>query len=245
MNSEHIRQMFDAISSRYDLMNTLISFGLHHRWRKEAVKWGNVQPGMRIIDLCTGTGDFIFSAAEIIHWKIQKSAINPAPVTCIIGLDFSENMLHIAEKKLQKRHFPAQLFQIEFVRGDVLHLPYPAESFHLATIGFGLRNLKDLFRGLTEIHRVLKPDGILLTLEASYPENPFILPFFHLYFSGIVPILGWLIAHNFQAYKYLPQSARTFHAREDMVETLKKAGFREVKYKTFGLGSASLYKTRK
>jgi len=237
--------MFDSISSHYDRMNSLISFGLHHRWRAEAVKWGGARAGMNILDLCTGTGDFAFSTAEYILHTLQEEKGNPAPVTRITGIDFSENMLRIAEKKLQNKHFPSSLVKIEFLKGDALHLPFEPASFHLITIGFGLRNLENLHEGLMEIHRVLKPDGILVALEASYPGNLFIRPFFHLYFSGIVPILGWLIAHNWRAYQYLPQSAKSFYAREAMVQAMKQAGFQEVQYQAFALGSALLYKAHK
>jgi demethylmenaquinone methyltransferase / 2-methoxy-6-polyprenyl-1,4-benzoquinol methylase len=210
-----VRSMFDRISPVYDAMNRTMTVGLDRRWRQATVA-AVVQPGDRVLDACCGTGDLAVAAAE-------------AGGT-VTGVDFSERMLERARRKSKG---------IEWVQGDALALPFSDGSFDAATVGFGVRNLDDLERGLAELRRVLRPGGRLAILEITRPSG-LLAPFYRLWFDGFVPLLGKLLPGG-SAYTYLPASVRRFPGPDQLAALLHGAGFEDVRWRTFAGGIVALH----
>ena len=203
---DSVRSMFDRIAPVYDAMNRVMTVGLDLRWRRLAAA-AAVRPGDRVLDAACGTGDLALAAAE-------------AGAGEVVGLDFSERMLERARRKS-----PA----IEWVNGDVLALPFPDGSFDAATIGFGVRNVADLERGLQELRRVLRPGGRLAVLEITRPRGA-LRPFFTLWFERLVPLLGRVLPGG-GAYAYLPASVRRFPPCEELATLLSRCGFADVRFR--------------
>lgn len=212
---EAVRSMFDRISPVYDAMNRTMTLGLDQRWRRATVA-AVVRPGDRVLDACCGTGDLAVAASRV-----------GARVT---GLDFSEQMLERARRKSS---------EVEWVQGDALALAFEDGSFDAATVGFGVRNLADLERGLAELRRVLRPGGRVAILEITRPRG-LLAPFYRLWFDGLVPLLGKLLPGG-SAYTYLPASVRRFPAPEELAALLRAAGFEDVRWKTFAGGIVALH----
>jgi len=181
--------MFDRIAGVYDLMNGVMTAGLHHRWRARAADLAHVGPGSRVLDVATGTGDLAVELAGRV-----------APGGEVVGMDFSEGMLELARKKA-----PA----LRFEQGDAQALAYPDDAFDAATVGFGARNFGDLQLGISEMARVVKPGGRVVILEITTPTKPPLSTFFSLWFDRIVPGIG-KIAGDPDAYTYLPASVKRF-----------------------------------
>ena len=210
-----VRRMFDRIAPVYDAMNRVMTAGLDQRWRRitaEAV----VRRGDRVLDACCGTGDL--------------AVADRAAGGEVTGLDFSERMLERARRKA-----PA----LEWVRGDLLTLPFADASFDAATVGFGVRNVEDLDRALAELRRVLRPGGRLGILEITRPRG-ILAPFYRLWFDGFVPLLGKLLPGG-AAYTYLPASVRRFPGPEHLSALLAAAGFEDVRYRLFAGGIVALH----
>jgi demethylmenaquinone methyltransferase/2-methoxy-6-polyprenyl-1,4-benzoquinol methylase len=198
--------MFDRIAGVYDLMNSVMTAGLHHRWRRRAVDLAAVGPGSKVLDVATGTGDLAIEAAS-----------RGAEVT---GSDFSEGMLERARVKAP---------QITFEQGDALALTYADDVFDAATVGFGARNFADLEQGLREMTRVVRPGGKVVVLEITTPQNPPLSTFFSLWFDRIVPVVG-RVAGDPDAYSYLPNSVKRFPAPEGLAATMERAGLRDIRW---------------
>ncbi len=210
-----VRTMFDRISPVYDAMNRTMTMGLDQRWRRVAA-FAVVRPGDRVLDACCGTGDLALAAVRA-----------GGRVT---GLDFSERMLERARQKSAG---------VEWVQGDALALPFEAGAFDAATVGFGVRNLDDLERGLAELRRVLRAGGRVAILEITRPRGV-LAPFYRLWFDGLVPLLGKLLPGG-SAYTYLPASVRRFPGPEELAELLRGAGFQDVRLRTFAGGIVALH----
>ena len=210
-----VRSMFDRISPVYDAMNRTMTMGLDQRWRRATVA-AVVQPGDRVLDACCGTGDLAVAA-------LQAGAT-------VTGLDFSERMLERARHKSD---------EIEWVRGDAEKLPFEDASFDAATVGFGVRNLADLERGLAELRRVLRPGGRVAILEITKPSG-LLAPFYRLWFDGFVPLLGKVLPGG-SAYTYLPASVRRFPGPDQLAGLLRGAGFEDVRWRTFAGGIVALH----
>jgi demethylmenaquinone methyltransferase/2-methoxy-6-polyprenyl-1,4-benzoquinol methylase len=213
--AEGVRTMFDRIAPVYDAMNHLMTAGLDRRWRRVAAE-AVVRPGDSVLDACCGTGDFALADARA-----------GGRVT---GLDFSERMLERARAKSSA---------VEWVQGDALALPFEDGSFDAATVGFGVRNLEDLERGLVELRRVLRPGGRLGVLEITRPRGG-LAPFYRLWFEKGVPLVGRVVSGS-SAYTYLPASVRRFPGPEDLAGLLRKAGFADVRYRLFARGIVALH----
>ena len=198
--------MFDRIAPVYDAMNRVMTVGLDLRWRRLAAT-SVVQPGDRVLDAACGTGDL----------AIADRAAGALTVT---GLDFSERMLARARRKAPT---------LEWVVGDLLELPFEAGTFDAATVGFGIRNVSDLERGLAELRRVLRPGGRLAVLEITRPRG-LLKPFFSLWFDRIVPALGRVLPGG-AAYSYLPASVARFPVAEELASMMGRAGFAEVEFR--------------
>jgi demethylmenaquinone methyltransferase/2-methoxy-6-polyprenyl-1,4-benzoquinol methylase len=201
-----VRAMFDRIAGVYDLMNSVMTAGLHHRWRRRAVDLAEVGPGSKVLDVATGTGDLAIEAAS-------RGAQ-------VIGSDFSEGMLERARVKA-----PA----ITFEQGDALALTYGDDTFDAATVGFGARNFADLEQGLREMARVVRPGGKVVILEITTPQRPPLSTFFSLWFDRIVPLVG-RVAGDPDAYSYLPNSVKRFPGPEELAATMERAGLRDIRW---------------
>lgn len=204
-----VRAMFDRISGFYDVMNSVMTAGLHHRWRARAVDLAGVGPGGRVLDVATGTGDLAIELAARV-----------APGGAVVACDFSEAMLALARAKA-----PA----ITFEWGDALALDYPDDHFDAATVGFGARNFDDLDLGLREMARVVRPGGRVVILEITTPTKPPLSTFFGLWFDRLVPALGRL-AGDSEAYDYLPSSVKRFPGAAELAARMHAAGLRRIRY---------------
>jgi demethylmenaquinone methyltransferase/2-methoxy-6-polyprenyl-1,4-benzoquinol methylase len=206
--------MFDRVAGVYDLMNTAMTAGMHHRWRQRAAERAELGPGDGALDVCCGTGDLAIELAARV-----------GPQGTVVGCDFSEPMLQLARRKAVER----KLGQLRFEWADALELPYPDASFDAVTVGFGVRNLVDLERGLEQLVRVLRPGGRLVILEITQPRRPPLSTFYSLWFDRLVPILGTL-AGDRDAYAYLPESVKRFPSPHRLAELMAAAGLERIRY---------------
>jgi demethylmenaquinone methyltransferase/2-methoxy-6-polyprenyl-1,4-benzoquinol methylase len=209
-----VRAMFDRIASVYDVMNSAMTAGLHHKWRSRAADIADVRPGDNVLDVATGTGDLAFELAARVR-----------PGGQVVGSDFSEQMLVHARKKLAKSGDD----NVRFEWADVLELPYPDNEFQAATVGFGARNYGDLDKGLSEMTRVVKPGGKVVVLEITTPTKAPLSTFYGLWFDRIVPIIG-KVAGDSDAYEYLPNSVKRFPAPEGLGAAMERAGLERIKW---------------
>jgi demethylmenaquinone methyltransferase/2-methoxy-6-polyprenyl-1,4-benzoquinol methylase len=201
--ADSVRAMFDRIAGVYDLMNTVMTAGLHHHWRERAVDLARVGPGDPALDVATGTGDLAI--------ELARRGAN------VVGSDFSEGMLARAREKDPS---------IRWEHADAMSLPYGDDAFAAATVGFGARNFGDLGQGLREIARVVRPGGRVVVLEITTPQKPPLSTFFSVWFDRIVPLLGRFD----EAYTYLPSSVKRFPGPERLAGMLAEAGCRDVRW---------------
>ena len=219
-----VRGMFDRIAGVYDLMNSAMTVGLHHRWRERAADRAEVNAGDRALDICCGTGDLALELAGRV-----------GPNGEVIGCDFSEQMLELARVKAGERGA-----QVRFEWADALELPYEAASFDAVTVGFGVRNLAELDRGLAEMARVLRPGGRLAILEITQPTRPPLSTFFSLWFDRLVPALG-VVAGDRDAYTYLPESVKRFPNPRTLAGRLDAAGFERIRWTVLAGGIIAIH----
>jgi demethylmenaquinone methyltransferase/2-methoxy-6-polyprenyl-1,4-benzoquinol methylase len=212
--------MFDRISPSYDRMNLLMSMGRDGRWRRLGVRASRAQPGDAALDVCCGTGDF---AVEL------RRAVGPSGR--VVGLDFSPQMLEVARRKCSA---------VEWQQGDALALPFADGEFAAACVGFGVRNLSDHRRGFAEMARVVRPGGRVVCLEMSTPPAP-IRPFSQLWTDHGVPVLGRIVAHDPEAYRYLPASVHRFPSAPELAEIMRDAGLIDVGYRRLMMGVVALH----
>jgi demethylmenaquinone methyltransferase/2-methoxy-6-polyprenyl-1,4-benzoquinol methylase len=220
-----VNRMFDRVAGRYDALNSVMTAGLHHRWRERAAERTELAPGDSALDVCCGTGDLALELAERV-----------TPGGRVVGCDFSEPMLDLAREKATQRAAEG----VRFEWADALQLPYDGERFDAVTVGFGVRNLADLDRGLRELARVLKPGGRAVILEITTPTRPPLSLFFSLWFDRIVPLLGSL-SSNPEAYSYLPESVRSFPSPSGLAEKMDAAGFQRIRYTVLAGGIIAIH----
>lgn len=207
MEESQVRAMFDRISRFYDVMNSVMTAGLHHSWRRRAADLARLAPGNRALDVATGTGDLAVELASRV-----------GPDGTVVGCDFSDSMLQQARAKAP---------QLTWEWANALELPYPDGSFDSATVGFGARNFSDLDRGLAEMARVVRPGGRVVVLEITTPTRPPLSTFFSIWFDRLVPALGRLTGDP-DAYTYLPSSVKRFPGPESLAGKLSAAGLVDV-----------------
>ncbi len=222
---EQVAQMFDNISNRYDLLNSILSFGTHKGWRKKCVKLLSKNNPKIILDVATGTADF----------AIECTKLNPDK---IIGIDISEGMMKFGREKIKEKSLNNLIF-LEY--GNAETVTYPNNSFDAIVVGFGVRNFQNLEIGLTNLLRILKPGGQLVILEFSYPKNYLVKAFYSFYFSYVTPLIGRIFSKDKRAYSYLMKSVKAFPNNEDFVNILNKLNYKNTSYKTLSLGVAAIY----
>jgi demethylmenaquinone methyltransferase/2-methoxy-6-polyprenyl-1,4-benzoquinol methylase len=216
--------MFDRIADRYDLMNSVMSAGLHHRWRTRAADLARLGPGQSGIDVCCGTGDLALELKRRVGPRGEVAAI-----------DFSDSMLELARRKSARLGL-----EVSYKHANALELPFADDSFDAATVGFGVRNLMDLSRGLSELTRVVRPGGRVVILEITTPTRPPLSWFYALWFDRLVPLLGAL-AGDRDAYTYLPSSVRRFPPALELAALMSEVGLREITYVLLAGGIVAIH----
>jgi demethylmenaquinone methyltransferase/2-methoxy-6-polyprenyl-1,4-benzoquinol methylase len=213
-----VRAMFDRIAGGYDRLNSVMTAGLDHTWRRRAVELAQVGPNSRVLDVATGTGDLAFALAEAI-----------GPGGQVVGGDFAEQMLKIAREKAAAGAVGPGTASVTFEQANALLLPHANGEFDAATVGFGVRNFSDLDQGLRELSRVVRPGGHVVILEMTTPQRPPLSTFFKLWFDRVVPVLG-RAAGDSAAYSYLPNSVRRFPGPEELAARMAEAGLGDIRY---------------
>jgi demethylmenaquinone methyltransferase / 2-methoxy-6-polyprenyl-1,4-benzoquinol methylase len=212
LQEPQVQAMFDRISGFYDVMNSVMTAGLHHGWRRRAADLAEVGPGDRVLDVATGTGDLALELARRV-----------GPQGAVVGSDFSEAMLALARRKSADAGAP-----VTFEWANAMALPYADGEFAAATVGFGARNFSDLELGLSEMARVVRPGGKVVVLEITTPTRPPLSTFYRLWFDRIVPVIGRL-AGDPEAYEYLPNSVKRFPGPHDLAARMDRCGM-DVRY---------------
>jgi demethylmenaquinone methyltransferase/2-methoxy-6-polyprenyl-1,4-benzoquinol methylase len=223
---QFVHSVFESIAHKYDLMNDLLSFRQHKAWRKFTMKQMDVQPGSTAIDLCCGTCDWTISLAE--HSKTGK----------ITGLDFSQNMLDFGQRKIENLGMDEQ---INLLHGNAMQLPFEDNTFDYATIGFALRNVPDLVQVLKEMQRVVKPGGMVVSLELSKPTWQPFKSIYYFYFQKVLPLIGKLVAKRYDQYKWLPESLIHFPDHKQLAGIFRELGLQNVRAYPLTGGVAALH----
>lgn len=220
-----VREMFGGIARRYDLMNTVMTAGRHHRWRRLGVAAAGLSFGDSALDICCGTGDFAFALYDAV-----------GPAGTVTGVDFSQPMLEVARRKAA-----GSGRDIRFLAGDATALDFPDNSFNAATVGFGIRNINDIGGALAEMARVVKPGGRVVCLEITQPERQPFRWFYSLWFDRVVPVVGRLVSRDSGAYSYLPSSVKRFPPAPRLAGMMQAAGLTAVSYRLLAGGIIALH----
>lgn len=223
---QFVHQVFESIAPKYDRMNTLLSLRRHKAWRRFAMRQMNVQQGDEAIDVCCGTADWAISLAEASR------------TGRIIGLDFSDQMLAYGRRKVTRAGLQDR---VQLVQGNAMQLPYPDNSFDHATIGFGLRNVPDVNQVITEMKRVVRPGGQVVSLELSKPTWPPFRTIYYFYFQKILPLLGKWFANRYRQYRWLPESLVHFPDHQELADIFRECGLTDVRAYPLTGGIAALH----
>ncbi|CAK0768728.1 bifunctional 2-octaprenyl-6-methoxy-1,4-benzoquinol methylase and demethylmenaquinone methyltransferase [Gammaproteobacteria bacterium] len=225
--ASRVGAVFDSVANRYDLMNDLMSCGIHRLWKRFTVEIAGVRPGERILDVAGGTGDLAVAFAERVGAQ-----------GAVVVTDINAAMLTVGRDRLTDRGLVSN---ISYVQGDAQHLPFPDNHFHCITIAFGLRNVTHLDWALTSMLRVLRPGGRLLVLEFSKPAQ-FLRPAYDLYSFKILPMLGDLVVNDSESYRYLAESIRMHPDQDTLKGMMETAGFKRCEYFNLTGGITALHR---
>lgn len=218
---------FNTVARKYDLMNTLLSFGIHHVWKRVAIRMLKLNVGDWVIDVCGGTGDLSVLAAQAVGSTGR-----------VVLYDINRKMMEMGRQKVDRSPLKET---ITYVQGNAELISFSEQRFDVALVGFGIRNLTHMEEGFREIHRVLRPGGKLMCLEFSRPTAPFFRWLYDMYSFHIMPCLGGLIVGSKQAYTYLPESIRLFPLPEELSAILENTGFSQVTYRKLTNGIAVIH----
>ena len=220
--AEYVSRKFNEIASKYDRFNDLITFGMHRYWKRFVARQTGLREGERCLDLCCGTGD------------IARAVIKQHPHAEVTGVDFAASMLGVAADR-------TRFDSVQWIQGDALRLPFPDNWFAAVTIGYGLRNLDDLTKGLLEIRRILQPGGVLVSLDVGKVRLPLIDVLNRFYFFKVVPKIGeWLMPEQ-EMFTYLPQSSLKYPDQETLKRKLLEVGFQQADYYDFVFGASTIH----
>ncbi len=223
-----VAEVFHSVASRYDLMNDLMSAGIHRIWKRFTIELSGVRSGNAVLDIAGGTGDLAARFADIV-----------GPTGQVVLADINDSMLKVGRDKLLDN---GRLGNLEFVQADAQSLPFPDESFDCVTIAFGLRNVTDKDTALRSMLRVLKPGGRLLVLEFSKPVNPLLSKVYDTYSFRLLPLMGRLVTNDADSYQYLAESIRMHPDQETLKDMMEDAGFSNCEYHNMTGGVVALHK---
>ena len=222
-----VNQVFHSVAEKYDLMNDLMSLGIHRLWKQEVAKKTGLRPGQSAIDVAGGTADIAILLARLVGTEGR-----------VVVYDINHDMLELGRRKC----IDAGIVKgVEFVQGDAECISFPDNTFHCATIGFGIRNVTHIEQALREMHRVIKPGGRVLCLEFSHPQNRLLKGLYDLYSFTVIPLLGEVVTGNRSAYTYLAESIRKFPAQEEFKAMMESAGLKRVRYYNLFNGIAAIH----
>ena len=222
-----VRRHFDRVARRYDLMNTLLSFGIHYHWKRLSIRILNLKPGARVLDVCGGTGDLSMMAARYT----KETGL-------VVDYDINREMMLVGREKINLGPFKDS---IRFIQGDAEKISFPDDSFDAALVGFGIRNVTRMEQGFMEMHRVLKPGGQIMCLEFSKPGNQLFRRLYDIYSFHFMPFLGRLVVGTGQPYACLTETIRMFPLPEELVAILNRIGFQNVTYRCLTNGIAVIH----
>ncbi len=225
--ARYVLRHFNSIALKYDFMNTILSFGLHYRWKRSSLNALGLKPGDRVIDVCGGTADLSILAARAV-----------GPKGSIVLYDINRAMIERGRPKVAGASLADKIL---FVQGDAEFLSFPEGLFDAAMVGFGIRNLTHMERGLAEMYRILKPGGRMMCLEFSIPTSTWFRFLYDFYSFHLMPLAGKLLAGTREAYLYLPESIRTFPPPDEFAALLRDIGFSKVTYGKLTNGIVVIY----
>lgn len=228
--TQQVEAMFDSIAPAYDFMNAAMSFGLHRRWLRKAIKKAAVDSPTKILDVATGTADVAIALSQRLH---------DAQIT---GIDLSEGMLAIGRKKVNKAGLNQR---IDLLQADSLNLPFPDNSFDCITVAYGVRNFEHLLEGYKEMTRVLRKGGRIVVIELSTPRSPWVKPFYKFYTRYIIPLVGRIVSKDVRAYSYLPESIAAVAQGNAMTDLMEVAGLRNSSFHPLSFGVCTIYTASK
>lgn len=228
--TQQVEAMFDSIAPAYDFMNSAMSFGLHRRWLRKAIKAVEKSSPVEILDVATGTADVAIAMARHL------------PEASVTGIDLSEGMLEIGRRKVDKAGLGDR---ITLSQADCLHLPFADNSFDVVTVAYGVRNFEHLLEGYKEMTRVLRKGGRLVVIELSTPTSPIVRPFYKFYTKCIIPTVGRIVSKDVRAYSYLPESIAAVAQGPAMTDLMSQAGLSTPAYHPLTLGVCTLYTAKK
>lgn len=227
----YVRDLFNTIAGKYDLLNIIMTFGMDSRWRKYAVKRSEAEPGSQVLDICCGTGKITLQLAEQV-----------GEAGHVTGLDFSQQMLNVARSNVVAAGLDKR---ITLIQGNAMSLPFPDHSFDAVTVGWGLRNVPDIFTVVQEMMRVVKPGGMVVSLDMAKPEIPVFKQIYWLYFDWVVPFMGKIWAKKRSAYHYLNDSAKAFLHQKELTQLFQRAGLDQTSYHNLFGGVVAVVEGRK
>lgn len=226
-SGDRVRDMFRQIAPRYDLMNHLLSLNIDRRWRRKTVEWLRIDGNAPILDVCTGTGDLALAISE-----------RAGEATPVMASDFCREMLEIGNEKGDRQRNA----NVTFLEADAQHLPFADNEFQVVTVAFGLRNVADTDRGLSEMIRVCKRGGQVVVLEFSQPTAPGLKQAYQFYFRHALPKIGqWMARNDRSAYSYLPESVGQFPCGQQLADRMTAMGLKDVRFKPLTFGVATFY----
>ena len=229
--ADYVHRQFERIAKRYDLTNDAISMGMHRLWKQKAVDALQCKSNGSYLDVCCGTGDLALTIGARLGERGK-----------ITGVDFSQNMLNVAQERGRRAHRDGKVAcEIDWRQGDAQDLPFAENSFDGAIISFGLRNLTDLKAGIYQMKRVVRSGGKVINLDLGHPTMPVFTPFFKLYFSQVVPLIGQILQGDRQAYTYLPESLNTYPNEATLKLYFEEVGLQDVQWLPLSLGSVAMH----
>ena len=226
-NITDVEKVFSVIAKRYDMLNSILTLNIDRLWRRNAIKICDIKEGQKVLDLCCGTG-------QMINYECKAVGKN----TTVIGVDFSQEMLDVGNIRLNQS---LKNYKFKLIRDSILELPFEKNTFDCITIAFGLRNISDKSKALSEMYRVLKPGGRLVCLELSKPNIPILKNIYDMYFNHVLPFVGSIGTGDKKAYYYLRDSVNDFMNKKQLKQEIAKIGFKNSEYKSLTFGIASIH----